>query len=368
MFEYAGKAVLAPMVRVGELPTRLLALKYGADLVWSPEIVDKKIISCQRVENEAIGCVDFVETESTNANKVAFRTCPSLEKGRIVFQLGTANPDLAVQAATAVAKDVAAIDVNAGCPMHFSIHSGMGAALLRTPDKLVDILKALVSQVGQKFSIPISVKIRLLDDKDPKPTCDLVSRLIATGIQHLTVHCRTIPMRPREPALRFALKSIVDLCHEAGVTCYVNGDVNQGNELDELRKIYGVDGVMLARAAEANPSVFRPDGPLPWPIVAQEYAQLAKQYDNHHVNTKYCLSRMIPGKHEVYQSVARSKSTDAIIEALSGLTAEDAKVKNKRKNRTKSVSSDSAPHDKRQIEEAEQPLEIEVKRQKVQVA
>lgn len=42
MIEYTNKLCLAPMVRSGELPMRLLALKYGADLVWSPELVDKK--------------------------------------------------------------------------------------------------------------------------------------------------------------------------------------------------------------------------------------------------------------------------------------------------------------------------------------
>jgi tRNA-dihydrouridine synthase 2 len=49
--DYAGKLILAPMVRVGTLPMRLLALEYGADIVYTPEIVDKKIIRTERIEN-----------------------------------------------------------------------------------------------------------------------------------------------------------------------------------------------------------------------------------------------------------------------------------------------------------------------------
>ena len=60
MVTYAGKLCLAPMVRAGELPTRLLALNHGADLVWSPEIIDKKLIQCRRVENDQLQTVDFV--------------------------------------------------------------------------------------------------------------------------------------------------------------------------------------------------------------------------------------------------------------------------------------------------------------------
>jgi tRNA-dihydrouridine synthase 2 len=49
--DYAGKLILAPMVRVGTLPMRLLALRYGADIVYTPEIVDRKLMRTERIEN-----------------------------------------------------------------------------------------------------------------------------------------------------------------------------------------------------------------------------------------------------------------------------------------------------------------------------
>lgn len=65
--------------------------------------------------------------------------CHPLEKSRLIFQLGSADPELAVQAALLVAHDVAGIGLNCGCPKSFSLSGGMGAALLHVPDKLCDV-------------------------------------------------------------------------------------------------------------------------------------------------------------------------------------------------------------------------------------
>ena len=91
----------------------------------------------------------------TNKESVIYRLHPELEKGKLIYQIGTASPELAVQAATLVAGDVAGIDLNSGCPKPFSTSGGMGAALMSNPDNLVAILEALVKEVGQKFEIGI---------------------------------------------------------------------------------------------------------------------------------------------------------------------------------------------------------------------
>jgi len=177
--DYRNKIVLAPMVRIGELPTRLLALKYGADLVWGPETIDRAILGCTRQINERTGCVEYIKS-----GKVIYRIHPS-EQGRLVYQMGSANPELAVQAAKLVAGDVAGIDLNCGCPKHFSIHAGMGAALLKDIPRLETILRALVEEVGKVYNIGISCKIRLLATDEE--THDMVRRLCRTGIVGLTV-------------------------------------------------------------------------------------------------------------------------------------------------------------------------------------
>lgn len=326
--DYRGKIVLAPMVRSGECPSRLLALKYGADLVWGPETIDKALIGTTRRENPVTKAVDFTRISSNGAKNptlhpdqresVIYRLHPEREGKKLIYQIGTANPETAVEAAKLIAQDVAGIDVNAGCPKPFSTSGGMGAALLKTPDKLCSILRALVQEVGIPFEIGISVKIRILDT--PEETQDLVRKLCQTGIHGLTVHCRTTPMRPREAAIRDERLHVVrQTCHEAGVSCLINGDVASRDDAMKLIEQYGVDGAMIATAAETNPSVFRAEeagGKAPWEQVVQEYVQTALEVENRFGNTKYLLGQMIPGKSGAYKKMMAAKSYTGIVEAL----------------------------------------------------
>lgn len=322
---YRDKVVLAPMVRSGELPSRLLALKYGADLVWGPETVDMSMIGTTKRFNPTTSTIDFTRLPS-NSSKIPppvqkesliYRLHPALEGKRLIFQLGTASPALAVKAAKLVASDVAGIDVNAGCPKPFSTTGGMGAALLQTPDLLASILTALVQDVGEVYKIGISVKIRLLETSEK--TKLLVQRLCQTGITGLTVHCRTTQMRPRERALRDQLRIIADICREAGVACLMNGDVKNKDEALQLIQDYGVDGAMIATAAEANPSCFRTaneGGLLPWIEVATEYVKIALHVENKFGNTKFLLSQLLPGKLAIYKKLASCRSYGEICEIM----------------------------------------------------
>ncbi|EPS26993.1 tRNA-dihydrouridine(20) synthase [NAD(P)+] [Penicillium oxalicum] len=314
--DYRGKIVLAPMVRSGELPSRLLALHYGADLVWGPETIDRAIVGAERRVNPRNGTIEFTRVPSNGGRaekavkeSVIYRLDPEREKGKLVFQLGSANPDLAVQAAKVVAGDVWGIDLNSGCPKPFSTSGGMGAALLRTPDKLVSILEALVREVGEPYQIGISVKIRILET--PELTEALVSRLVRTGITGLTVHCRTTPMRPRERAIRDQLRMIADICHKAGVACVMNGDVTSRDHGLKLMEEYGVDGAMIAVSAEANSSCFRTEeagGLAHWRDVVYQYIKFCIESENRYGNTKYLLNMLIPGKAQEFKEAKQSKT------------------------------------------------------------
>ncbi|KAI8629365.1 FMN-linked oxidoreductase [Xylariaceae sp. FL1651] len=316
--DYRGKIVLAPMVRSGELPSRLLALHYGADLVWGPETVDRSMIGTSRRYNPETKTIDWTRKPSQgDKDSIIYRIHPGRETGKLIFQIGTSNPDLAVQAARLVAADVAGIDVNAGCPKPFSTHDGMGAALLRTPDKLCAILEALVTNIIPEFEIGISVKIRILETAEE--TEALVRRLVATGITGLTVHCRTTPMRPRERAIRGQLRMIANICREAGVACLMNGDVENRDQARELIREYNVDGAMIATQAEKNSSCFRAHvdgGSLPWNDVVEQYIRYALEVENKFGNTKFMLCQQIPGKQPVYQRVNACKSYTKVCEML----------------------------------------------------
>lgn len=168
--------------------------------------------------------------------RAIFATHP-IEKPYLIYQVGSASPDLAVQAAKTVVNDVSGIDLNCGCPKPFSTHAGMGAALLTNPDLLCDILTALRRELP--LEVTVSAKIRLLPSQED--TKKLVERIIRTGVSALTVHCRTRNMRPREVALIERLKDIVDFVESLGVDVPVvaNGDCQGWEDAMRVKMITG---------------------------------------------------------------------------------------------------------------------------------
>ena len=294
---YAGKCILAPMVRIGTLPTRLVALEYGCDLVFTPETIAYKLSKCRRVTRPG-GLIDYVHTKSTtdgpNREELVLRL-HERERSKCILQLGAADPETAYSAALLVKGDVLGVDLNCGCPKRFSTHAGMGAALLRDPDRLCSILRKLGTVM------PVSCKIRIFPEL--QDTLSLVKRLSSeTPIHSLTVHCRTAQMRYDTPANWNVLKEIRRvLRHE--ISLVMNGDVlldvSHGTKdmlLKSMKQEYMADAVMIGRAAQTNLSVFSPDGKLlDLTQVHTKYLQTAWETRNHHANTKYVLIQSLAG-------------------------------------------------------------------------
>ncbi|KAF9433111.1 hypothetical protein BGZ76_009879 [Entomortierella beljakovae] len=315
--DYTNARILAPMVRIGTLPTRLMALEYGADLVYTPEIVDKSIAGAVRVVNEDNGTIDYLQKGVS-----VFRTHPS-EKSKLVFQIGSANADLALEAALTVAQDVSTIDLNCGCPKRFSIHGGMGAALMEEPEKLCGILRNLVQHSG----LPVTCKIRIFPDREK--TLKLVKMIEATGIKALAVHCRYRDQRPREKGHWDRFKEIADAI---SIPLIANGDVAEFDDLSRLQGLAGVTAVMFARRAEANISVFRKEGRLPLMEVVKTYIRRCLETRNHHSNTKYVLMQMFVEntKDPHYREIVSAKNFRAICKAVEMEPELDAWIESQR--------------------------------------
>lgn len=133
-------------------------------------------------------------------------------------------------------------------------------------------------------------------------------------------------MRPRERAIREQLRMVGDICRSHGVACLMNGDVTSRDQGLALAAEYGVDGAMIATAAEANSSVFRSKdqgGVAPWQEVVKEYLGLAMSVENKYGNTKFLLSQLVPGKNSIYQPLQMSRSH---AEALSILKISDPEL------------------------------------------
>ncbi|KAI9322674.1 hypothetical protein BX666DRAFT_1849277 [Dichotomocladium elegans] len=302
--DYRNKVVLAPMVRIGTLPFRLTALDYGADLVWTEELVDKRVIGSVRKYNPITQTIEYLK-----GSKLTWSTHEN-ERGRVIFQLGTADPDLALQAALTVKQDVAGIDVNCGCPKKFSVHAGMGAALLTNPDLLQRILVNLVENTG----LPVTCKIRLLESKEE--TIKLLKMIESTGVKAITIHCRTRDQRPTTPANWEEFKEIRGAVKNIPVS--INGDIFCYEDIAKAKEKTNADSVMIARGAQYNPSIFRKEGFLPYEEVVEAYVKWAVRVDNIYQNTKYVLLTMNsdPGycKTPVYRKIQQAKSALAICE------------------------------------------------------
>jgi tRNA-dihydrouridine synthase 2 len=270
------------MVRVGTLPFRLLALKYGADAVYAEELIDRKICACTRVENKALGTTDFLANDGYG---IVFRTCDA-EKGRVVYQIGSGDAVLALKAAQMVEKDVTSIDINMGCPKNFSVAGGMGAALLRTPEVASDIIKTL----RRNLSIPVTCKVRLLEDTSK--SLDFLHAMEKAGAMAIAIHCRERHERT-EPAHWDRLQPLVSAL---SVPVIANGDIWSTEDGEKVRAMSGCDSVMAARGALLNCSMFRPEGPLPPDQVIRDYLQLAVETGNVDSNTKYNVMRCMSAK------------------------------------------------------------------------
>ncbi|XP_050075839.1 tRNA-dihydrouridine(20) synthase [NAD(P)+]-like [Anopheles maculipalpis] len=281
--DYRNKFVLAPMVRVGTLPMRLLALEYGADLVYTEEIIDWKLLRTERHTNEVLGTVDYIDkTDGT----VVFRTCPD-EREKVILQIGTASVERAVAVGLMMQNDVAAIDVNMGCPKDFSIKGGMGVALLYDRPRAKAILEGLV----QSVSIPVTCKIRVMPD--PDETIQLAKDLESTGISAIGVHGRTKTERPRDPVNEDAIARVATALHIPVIANGGSQSISRRHDIVKFAQRCSTTSVMVARAAEWNCSVFRTDGPLPLDDVIRRYLELSVRFDNSPSNTKYCVQMML---------------------------------------------------------------------------
>ncbi|KAM3919764.1 tRNA-dihydrouridine(20) synthase [NAD(P)+]-like [Leptodactylus fuscus] len=283
VLSFCDKLILAPMVRVGTLPMRLLALEYGADIVYCEELVDIKMLQCKRVVNEVLQTVDYIAP----TERVIFQTCER-EKDRLVFQMGTADPERALAVAKFIENDVAAIDVNMGCPKEYSTKGGMGAALLSNPEKIEKILKTLVNGISK----PVTCKIRILPTLEE--TVNLVKRIERCGVAAIAVHGRKKEERPQHPVHCEFIKAISEA---VSIPVIANGGsqelIREFQDIEAFRSVTNTSSVMVARAAMWNPSIFRREGLLPLEHVMQDYIRHAVRYNNHYTNTKYCLCQMM---------------------------------------------------------------------------
>jgi nifR3 family TIM-barrel protein len=144
------------------------------------------------------------------------------------------------------------IDLNFGCPVKKIVNKGAGAALLNDIPKMVRMAEAVVKATR----LPVTAKTRLGWDQQHKDILEIALRLQDAGIQAITIHGRT---RDQHYCGKADWTLIGEVKNHPGISIPVigNGDIDSPEKALLMKNTYGVDGIMIGRAAVGNPWLFR---------------------------------------------------------------------------------------------------------------
>lgn len=251
--------MLAPMEDVTDPSFRLICREQGAAMVYT----------------------EFVSAEALvrNINSTTRKLSIDDRERPVAIQIYGREPEAMVEAAKIVEEaqpDI--IDINFGCPVKKVAAKGAGAGMLRNPEKMLAITKAVVDAVN----IPVTVKTRLGWDCENKIITELAPRLQDCGIKALTIHGRTRSQMYTGDA-DWTLIGEVKRDPRIEIPIIGNGDIKTAQQAKDAFDTYGVDGVMIGRASFGAPWIFREvkeylqTGVLPEITVEEKFALLKRQ-------------------------------------------------------------------------------------------
>ena len=222
---------VAPMAGVTDRPFRQLCKRFGAGLAVS-EMVSSK-------------------PELRETRKSRLRTDHAGEVDPISVQIAGADPVVMADAARYnVSQGAQIIDINMGCPAKKVCNVAAGSALLENEALVQSILEAVVSAVD----VPVTLKIRTGPDPSRRNAVRIARIAQAAGIQLLSVHGRT---RACGFAGRVEYDSIAAVKAAVEIPVIANGDIQTPEDAHAVLCRTGADGVMIGRAAQGRPWIFR---------------------------------------------------------------------------------------------------------------
>ena len=232
--------LLAPMEDVTDVSFRILCREQGADMVYTEFIPSDGLI---RDATKALAKMKTLEEEAPVGIQIYGHIPESMvDAARMA--------DRAAELVGGHGADV--IDINFGCPVTKIAGRGAGSGMMRYPDKMVAITKAVVEAVGK----PVTVKTRLGWDDSSKIIVELAERLQDVGIQALTIHGRT-RCQMYKGAADWTLIGEVKRNPRMHIPIIGNGDIATPQQARDAFDRYGVDGIMIGRATFGHPWIFR---------------------------------------------------------------------------------------------------------------
>lgn len=224
--------LLAPMEDVSDPPFRFVCKQYGADVMYT------EFISTEGLIRDAIKSkkkLDIFEYESPVGIQI----------------FGGDEEAMALSAKIVDATNPDILDINFGCPVKKVVCKGAGAGVLKDIDLMVRLTKACVDNT----KLPVTVKTRLGWDDNTINIMEVAERLQDVGIKALTIHARTRSQMYKGSA-RWEYIAEVKNNPRIKIPIFGNGDIDSPEKALEYKNKYGVDGIMIGRAAIGYPWIF----------------------------------------------------------------------------------------------------------------
>lgn len=256
---------VAPMADVTDSAFRELIAKYsahtradgtvgGPDVMWTEFVsADGLTLAPEEGRNKLMTDLLYTEAERPIVAQLFTRHPEHMENiARLCLELGFDG-----------------VDINMGCPAGAIIDQGCGAAMIKTPELAVEIIRA--AKRGAKSDeggIPVSVKTRLGYNTDQLE--EWIPVLLKEKLAALTVHVRTRKDMSKVPARWERIKRVIELRDEISPETKIigNGDVLSLQDGHQKAELFGVDGIMVGRALFGNPWFFHPTRRLPLRLLA----------------------------------------------------------------------------------------------------
>ncbi|MFZ6666396.1 tRNA dihydrouridine synthase DusB [Peijinzhouia sedimentorum] len=225
--------LLAPMEDVSDPPFRAVCKENGADLMYT----------------------EFISSEGLIRDAIKSRQKLDIfeEERPIGIQIFGGDEDamkLSAQIVAATGPDL--VDINFGCPVKKVVCKGAGAGVLKDLPLMVRLTEAVVKATD----LPVTVKTRLGWDEDSKNIEEVAERLQDIGIKALSIHGRTRTQMYKGEA-DWTLIAKVKNNPRIQIPIFGNGDIDSPEKALEYKNRYGVDGIMIGRAAIGYPWIFR---------------------------------------------------------------------------------------------------------------
>lgn len=225
--------LLAPMEDVSDPPFRAVCKDNGADLMYSEFISSEGLI---RDAIKSLKKLDFSEEERPFGIQIFGGDEEAMAMSARICE--TVNPDL--------------VDINFGCPVKKVVSKGAGAGVLKDIDLMVRLTEAVVKST----SLPVTVKTRLGWDEQSKNIEEVAERMQDIGVKALSIHGRTRAQLYKGEA-DWSLIAKVKNNPRMHIPIFGNGDIDSPQKALLYKNRYGVDGIMIGRAAIGYPWIFR---------------------------------------------------------------------------------------------------------------